>query len=78
MVDLLSYFLFQSVLHNWYNKGCGMYYHVCGIGHIKEPYLERVAHVVVAADFLSRYMSGPLPYVQCDITVLKCIECVIK
>ena len=24
MVDPLSYFPFQPVLHNWYNKGCGM------------------------------------------------------
>ena len=27
------------VLHNWYNKGCGLCYHVCGIAHIKEPLL---------------------------------------
>ena len=32
----LSYFLFQPVLHNWCNKGCGMYYPVCGKMHIKE------------------------------------------
>ena len=24
-------------LHNWCNKGCGMYYPVCGMMHIKEP-----------------------------------------
>ena len=28
MVDPLSYFPFHPVLHNWCNKGCGMYYHV--------------------------------------------------
>ena len=39
MVDPLSYFLFQPVLHDWYNKGCGMCYPVCGIVHIKEPLL---------------------------------------
>ena len=39
MMDLLSYFLFQSVLHDWYNKGRGMCYHVCGMVHIKEPLL---------------------------------------
>ena len=27
-VDPLSYFLFQPVLHNWCNKGHGMYYPV--------------------------------------------------
>ena len=32
-------FLFQSVLHDWCNKGCGMYYPVCGMMHIKEPLL---------------------------------------
>ena len=30
---------FQSVLHNWCNKGCGMCYPVCGMVHIKEPLL---------------------------------------
>ena len=25
------------VLHYWCNKGCGMYYSVCGMVHIKEP-----------------------------------------
>ena len=38
-VDPLSYFSFQPVLHDWYNKGCGMYYPVCGMMHIKEPLL---------------------------------------
>ena len=31
---------------------------------------ERVAHVV-AAGFLSLYLSGPLPYIRCHITVNK-------
>ena len=38
-VDPLSYFSFQPVLHDWCNKGRGMYYPVCGIVHIKEPLL---------------------------------------
>ena len=38
-VDPLSYFLFQPVLHDWCNKGCGMCYPVCGMVHIKEPLL---------------------------------------
>ena len=37
MVDPLSYFSFQPVLHGWYNKGCGMCYSVYGIVYIKEP-----------------------------------------
>ena len=39
MVDPLSSFLFHPVLHYWCNKGCGMYYPICGIVHIKEPLL---------------------------------------
>ena len=38
-VDPLSYFSFQPVLHHWCNKGCGMYYPVYGMVHIKEPLL---------------------------------------
>ena len=34
MVNPLSYFSFQPVLHDWYNKGRGMYYPVCGMMHI--------------------------------------------
>ena len=64
MVNPLSYFSFQPVLHDWCNKGCGMYYPVCGMMHIKEPLLliGKIAHVV-AVGFLSSYLSGPLPYV---------------
>ena len=39
MVDPLSYFLIQPVLHDWCNKGCGMCYPVCEMMHIKEPLL---------------------------------------
>ena len=39
LVDPLSYFSFQPVLHDWCNKGCGMCYPVCGMVHIKEPLL---------------------------------------
>ena len=39
MVDPLSYFLFHPVLHDWFNKGHGMCYPVCGMVHIKEPLL---------------------------------------
>ena len=36
MVDLVSYFLFQPVLHDWCNKGR---YPVCEMVQIKEPFL---------------------------------------
>ena len=39
MVDPLSYFSFQPVLHDWCTKGRGMCYPVCGVMHIKEPLL---------------------------------------
>ena len=36
----LSYVpLLFSVLHDWFKKGCGMCYPVCGMVHIKEPLL---------------------------------------
>ena len=35
MVDPLSYFLFNPVLHDWCNKGRDMCYPVCGMMHIK-------------------------------------------
>ena len=63
MVDLLSYFSFQPVLHDCNNKGRGMCYPICGMMHIKEPLLlmEKVAHVT-AACFLSSYLSGAFPF----------------
>ena len=57
MVDPLGYFTFQPVPHD-----CGMCYSACVMMHIKEP-SERVVNVA-AAGFLSRYLSGPLPYVM--------------
>ena len=39
VVNLLSYFLIQPVLHDWCNKGRGMCYPVCGMMHIKEHLL---------------------------------------
>ena len=39
IVDPLSYFSFQPVLHDWCNKGRGMCYPVCWMTHIKEPLL---------------------------------------
>ena len=52
------------------NKGRGMYYPVCERMHIKEPLLL-FGKSVAAAGFLSRYPSGPLPYVLRHITVNK-------
>ena len=38
-IDPLIYFSFQPVLQDWYNKGHGMCYPICGMVHIKEPLL---------------------------------------
>ena len=55
-----SYFSFQPVLHDWCNKGCGMWYPVCGMVHIKEPLLLiGKSSYVAAAGFLSHYQNGP-------------------
>ena len=35
----LCIFSFQPVLHDWINKGCGMYYPVSVMVHIKDPLL---------------------------------------
>ena len=39
MVDPLSYFSFQPVLHDRCNEGRGMCYSVCRMVYIKEPLL---------------------------------------
>ena len=36
MVDQSTYFSVQPVLHNWYNKHCGMYCPVSGMEHVKD------------------------------------------
>ena len=43
----------------------------CLYGDAYKRRKERVAHVVVVAGFLSRYLSGPLPYARRHITVNK-------
>ena len=57
-----------------------MCYLVWGMEHIKDPLLlkKRLAHVVAAAGFLSRYLNGALPYDQRHLTVIYCVEYVVK
>ena len=40
--------LFQPVLHDWCNKGCGMCYPVCGMMHIfyMHHLTDRIAHTM--------------------------------
>ena len=65
MVDPLSYFSFQPVLHDWCNKGRGMCYSVCGMMHIKQPLLliGKNSSCGSSGFPLSRYLTGHLPHV---------------
>ena len=70
-VDLLSYFLYQPVLHDWCNRGCGMCYPVCGMVHIKEPLL--------LIGKISPCGSSGFPLSLSDWSfTIKCVECVVK
>ena len=61
----LMYILFQPVLHDWCNKGCGMCYPVCGMMHIKEPLLLiRKSSPYGGSRF-------PLLLSECHITIYK-------
>ena len=73
MVGPLSYFSFQTVLHDWCNKGRGMCYPACGMVRIKEPLLliEKSSPNVGGGGFPLSYLSGPLQYVWRHITVNK-------
>ena len=71
MVDPLSYFSFQPVLHDWCNKGRGMCYPVCGMMHIKEPLLLIGKSSPCGGSGFPISLSGPLPYVRRHITVNK-------
>ena len=69
----IELFSFQPVLHDWYNKGCGMCYPVCGMMHIKEPLLliGKSSPCGGSGFPLSCYLNGPLLYVLRHITVNK-------
>ena len=70
--SFMSYFSFQPVLHGWYNIACGMCYSVCGMVHIKEPFL------LIGKSSPCGGSRFSLPYVQRNITVTKCVECIVK
>ena len=61
MVDTLSYFSFQPVLHDWCNKGHGMCYLVCGMIHIKESLLLNGKSSPCGGNGF--HLSSPVPYV---------------
>ena len=53
----IELFLVSASAHYWCMKGGGMCHHVCMMVHIKEHLL------LIGRGFVSRYLSGPLPYV---------------
>ena len=68
----IELFLVQASSPRLVNKGHAMRYPVCGMVHIKEPLLLIGKRIPCGGSgFLSRYLSGPLPYVQRNITVNK-------
>ena len=74
MVDRLSYFSFQPVLHDWCNKGCGMCYPVCGMMYIKEPLLLIGKSSPCGGSGFPLSLSEwsfTIIYVHCHITVNK-------
>ena len=79
-VDPLSYFSFQPVLHDWYNKGRGMCYPVCGMVHIKEPLL------LIGKSSQCGGSGFPFSLSELSLTIcltpynrkIKCVECVVK
>ena len=72
MVDPLSYFTYQPVLHDWCNKGCGMCCPVC-----RMVYINR--NLAAKQKSLCSGGSGfPLSLFEWSFTILKCVEYVVK
>ena len=75
MLQPLRYFSFQPGLHDWINKGRGMYYTVCGMVHVKDPLL-------LIGKSSSRSGGSGFPpllsewyFTTCQI---KCVKCVVQ
>ena len=73
-ISIFIHFIYLIYIY----KGCSMCYILWDGAYIKDILLliKRVAHVVVAAGFLSRYLSGSLSYDRRHITVNKLCVCV--
>ena len=73
MMDPLRYFSFQTVLHDWCNKGRGLCYHLCGVVHIKEPLLliGKSSPCSGRSGFPLSQSEWPLSYVWRHINVNK-------
>ena len=81
IVDSFSYFSYQLVLHDWYNKGCDMRYAlVHGMVHIKDPLLiEKSSPCSSASGFpislsVLSFTIYPTPFNR----KIKCVKFVVK
>ena len=56
----IQLFLVSAMLYDWYNKGCGMCYPVCGMVHITDSFLliKKLVPIVAAVGFPSHYLIG--------------------
>ena len=54
-----SFFLSHLVPHGWCNKDHGVYYPVCRMMHIEDPFLEKCHPQSGISRFLSHYLYGP-------------------
>ena len=70
MVDPLGYFSFLTVLHKWCIKGCCICYPVCGMGHIKEPFL--------LISKMSPYGSSMFPLLLSQLSFTICLTQTVK
>ena len=59
MVNRLSYFSFQPLLHKWRNKRRGMFFSVCGVVHAYKGPLAANRKVQSMKYY---YLSGQTPY----------------
>ena len=77
-LDPLSYFSFQPVFYDWYNKGRGMCYPVCVMVHIKEPLL------LIGKSSPCGGIGFSLSLSEWSFTIcltpykIKCVECIVK
>ena len=69
MVDPLSLFSFQPVLHDWYNKGCGMCHPVCGMAEVDPENSVRGAPIICGrmTPTSSNGKFGEVSYKYCNI-----------
>ena len=63
MVDSLSYFSFQPMLHDWCNKDRGVCYPVREMMHIKEPLLIIGKSSLCGGSGFPLSLSGRVPHV---------------